>query len=147
LPNALRIGTAAVLGAVLLACSGSRKADPGPTFIVTPLTLAFTAASGAPAPPAQVLDLAFPNDLAVHVGATFIGTGPGWLVTPVPAMNGTFHSWKVNVQVGDTGLAPGTYTCTLRVGGETGDNFIIGIQDIPITYTVTPAPTAAGGSN
>jgi glucose/arabinose dehydrogenase/PKD repeat protein len=107
-----------------------------PALSVAPGTLSFTAAQGAPNPPAQ--SVAVSNSGGGSLSFT-AGDDQSWL--SVSPAGGTAPA-SVAVAVDATGLAPGSYTGTVTVtaAGATGSPKTIGV-----TLTVSAAPPPSSG--
>ncbi|MEO8659563.1 MAG: hypothetical protein ABI693_13915 [Bryobacteraceae bacterium] len=96
----------------------------------SPSLLTFTYQVGGTSPPSQPLSIGGSSGLAFTAAVT---AGGSWL--SVAPTTGTVPA-TVNASINTTGLAAGTYSGNIAVSGSG-----VPTKNVPVTLTVTPAPT------
>lgn len=106
-----------------------------PTLSANPSVLSFTSASGGSAPAAQNVAVTTTSGAIAYTVAAATTSGGTWL-TVAPTSGTTPGSFSASVAPGS--LAVGTYSGSISItAGGTSNSPLV----IPVTYTVTSAPT------
>ncbi len=119
---------------VTLTVTGTTPADP--SISLTPTALSFSGIAGGTAPAAQLITLKNPTGgtLSWSVNSNVL-----WLNLAAASGTTTTESDSISASVNLTGLAAGAYTAAITVAASGAANTP---QVIPVTLTVSPAPTA-----
>ena len=102
-----------------------------PSLVANPLSLSFSYQEGAVAPPAQTLTVSSTNGTQLPFSLT--ANGGNWLIA---GTSGSTCPTQVNVFVNPIGLAPNSYTGTLKIVSQG-----VPSVEVNVTLTVTAAIT------
>ena len=120
---------------VTFAVTGTTSSTP--SISLSPTALSFSGVAGGTAPAAQLINLRNPT------GGTLswsVSTNAAWLRPTTTSGTTTTESDSISAGVNLTGLAAGAYTAAITVTASGAANTP---QIIPVTLTVSPAPTAS----
>jgi len=119
---------------VTLTVTGTTSSTP--SISLSPTALSFSGVAGGTAPVAQLINLRNPT------GGTLswsVSSNAAWLRPATISGTTTTESDSISAGVNLTGLAAGTYTAAITVTASGAANTP---QVIPVTLTISPAPTA-----
>ncbi len=131
---------AVALASLLAACGGDEggheNSDPGAGLSLNTNAIGFSAVQNGSTPSPQQIQITItdPNTYSLVVGVPVGSALPSWLSLSV---SGTGSVRTLMLSILSTGLAPGTYTATVRILIARSDNAVIGYQDAAVTYIVT----------
>lgn len=109
--------------------------DSSTVLVASPASFTFTSLNGAPAPPAQTVKVTVSGEQVIFAADINAPPNGKWLsVTPSASATPSLLSIAVDPKT----LTPGTYsgTITLHLSGVGASS-----QVIPVTYTISAAPT------
>jgi hypothetical protein len=119
----------------LAACGGGGGGGSGPTagLASSPQSLAFSQSKGAPAPAAQMLDIADGGGASYPWNASVVyQSGSGWLnIAGAASASGATLPTSLSISV-NSAATPGTLNARMRV---TGNGRAL---EVPVSYVVTP---------
>jgi uncharacterized protein (TIGR03437 family) len=109
--------------------------DSSTVLVVSPASFSFTSVAGAPAPPAQTVKVTVSGDAVIFAADVTAPPNGKWLtVTPSASATPTLLTIAVDPKALTTGTYSGTITLHLSGVGASA-------QIIPVTYTISAAPT------
>jgi hypothetical protein len=120
---------------VTLTVTGTTSSTP--SISLTPTALSFSGVAGGTAPAAQLINLTNPTGETLSWS---MSASAAWLSPASVSGTTTTETDSISASVNLTGLAAGTYTAAITVAASGATNTP---QVIPVTLTVSPAPTAS----